>query len=95
VIGFPFRGDRSARRDAQHEESCCRLSERVLEGGGGQRFERQVEDIAMGTESFQGPDEIRLDGLRGSAAMRVLNASPIDARLNSRSAHCQRRERAP
>ena len=41
------------------------------------------------------PEEVEGIGFSHSEAMRVLNASPIDASPNSRNTHFQRRERSP
>jgi len=41
-------------------EAAAKLSQRLLEGCGCQRFERKIEDVAVGAEAFEGPREVSL-----------------------------------
>lgn len=51
-----FRGRGRGRR----AEAAAKLSQRLLEGCGCQRLKRQIEDVAVGAEAFEGPREISL-----------------------------------
>jgi hypothetical protein len=51
-----FRGRGRDRR----AEAAAKLSEGLLEGCGCQRFEREIEDVAVGAEAFEGPREVGL-----------------------------------
>ena len=57
-------GDRSATPGCPAGEDVVisRLAEVCLEGGRGERFEREVENVAVGAEALEGPSEVRLRG---------------------------------
>ncbi len=44
----------------RERETCLELSEGFLERCGGQLFEREIEDVAVRAESFEGPGEVSL-----------------------------------